>query len=41
MASAYQPLHEEDGLGHVFVNTLLFLDYDRTGMDYPVLPFQV
>jgi hypothetical protein len=41
MAYAYKPLHEEDGLGHAFVNTLLFLDYDRTGMDYPVLPFQV
>jgi hypothetical protein len=41
MAYAYKPLHEEDGLGHAFVNTLLFLDYDRTGMEYPVLPFQV
>jgi hypothetical protein len=41
MAYAYKPLHEEDGLGHAFVNTLLFLDYDRTGMPYPVLPFQV
>jgi hypothetical protein len=40
MAYAYTPLHE-DGLGHAFVNTLLFLDYDRTGMAYPVLPFQV
>jgi hypothetical protein len=40
MAYAYKPLHEE-GLGHAFVNTLLFLDYDRTGLDYPVLPFQV
>jgi Catalytic LigB subunit of aromatic ring-opening dioxygenase len=41
MAYAYKPLHEEDGLGHAFVNTLLFLDYDRTGLPYPVLPFQV
>ena len=41
MAYAYKPLHEADGLGHAFVNTLLFLDYDRTGLDYPVLPFQV
>ncbi len=41
MAYAYKPLHEEDGLGHAFVNTLLFLDYDRAGMSYPVLPFQV
>lgn len=41
MAYAYKPLHQEDGLGHAFVNTLLFLDYDRTGLPYPVLPFQV
>ena len=41
MAYAYKPLHEEDGLGHAFVNTLLFLDYERTGLPYPVLPFQV
>ncbi len=41
MAYAYKPLHEESGLGHAFVNTLLYLDYDRTGLNYPVLPFQV
>ncbi|MGE3540844.1 MAG: extradiol ring-cleavage dioxygenase [Candidatus Tectimicrobiota bacterium] len=41
MAYAYKPLHEAYGLGHAFVNTLLFLDYDRTGLPYPVLPFQV
>jgi hypothetical protein len=41
MAYAYKPLHEEDGLGHAFVNTLLFWDYDRLGMNYSVLPFQV
>lgn len=41
MAYAYKPLHQEDGLGHAFVNTMLFLDYDRTGLPYPVLPFQV
>lgn len=41
MSYAYKPLHEEHGLGHAFVNTLLFLDYDRTGLPYPVLPFQV
>lgn len=40
MAYAYKPLHK-DGLGHAFVYTLLFLDYDRTGIGYPVLPFQV
>ena len=34
------PLHE-DGLGHAFANTLLFLDLDRTGFNYPVLPVAV
>lgn len=29
------------GLAHAFVNTLLFLDYDRQGFPYPVLPFHV
>jgi hypothetical protein len=37
---AYRPLHHE-GLGHAFVNTVLFLDYDRVGFPYPILPFQV
>jgi hypothetical protein len=40
MAYAYRPLHEE-GLGHAFSNTLLFLDNDREGFDYPVLPVAV
>jgi len=40
MAYAYQPLHG-DGLGHAFANTLLFLDLDRQGFDYPVLPVSV
>jgi hypothetical protein len=40
MAYAYRPLHE-DGLGHAFANTLLFLDLDRTGLHYPVLPVAV
>jgi hypothetical protein len=40
MAYAYRPLHE-DGLGHAFANTLLFLDLDRTGFTYPVLPVAV
>ncbi|MBI4611663.1 MAG: extradiol ring-cleavage dioxygenase [Candidatus Rokubacteria bacterium] len=29
------------GLAHAFVNTLLFLDYDRRGFSYPVVPFHV
>jgi hypothetical protein len=40
VAYAYQPLHH-DGIGHAFVNTVLFLNYDRTGFPYPVIPFQV
>jgi hypothetical protein len=40
MAYAYKPLHE-DGLGHAFANTLLFLDLDRQGFHYPVLPMAV
>ena len=41
MAYAYKPLHEKAGLGHAFANTLLFLDLDRQGFDYPVLPVAV
>jgi hypothetical protein len=36
---AYRPLHHQ--LGHAFLDTLLFLDYDRHGFPYPVVPFQV
>ena len=39
VAYAYKPLHHP--LGHAFMNTLLFLDYDRQGLPYPVIPFQV
>ena len=40
MSYAYRPLHE-DGLGHAFANTLLFLDLDRKGFEYPVLPVAI
>ncbi len=40
MAYAYQPLHEP-GLGHAILNTILYLDYDRKGFDYPVVPMLV
>jgi Catalytic LigB subunit of aromatic ring-opening dioxygenase len=40
MAYAYQPLHHT-GLAHAFLNTILYLDYDRVGFPYPVLAFQV
>jgi hypothetical protein len=36
---AYRPLHV--GLGHAFLNSVLFLDWDRKGFPYPVVPFQV
>lgn len=31
----------EAGLSHSFNNTIVFLDHDRRGFDYPVLPFHV
>ncbi len=40
VAYAYKPLHHP-GLAHAFLNTLLFLDYDRAGFPWPVLAFQV
>jgi len=37
---AYRKLHY-DGLSHAFLNAVLYLDFDRKGFDYPVIPFQV
>ncbi|HEX5454745.1 MAG TPA: hypothetical protein VFX06_13220 [Stellaceae bacterium] len=31
----------ENGLPHAFINTLLYLDYDRQGFPWPVVPFHV
>jgi hypothetical protein len=31
----------ELGLPHAFINTLLYLDWDRAGFGYPVVPFHV
>jgi hypothetical protein len=36
---AYRPLHHP--IGHAFLNTLLYLDYDRHGFPYPVVPFSI
>lgn len=36
VAYAYRPLHHE-GLAHAFLNTQLFLDYDRVGFPWPLL----
>ncbi len=33
---AYKPLHM-DGLAHAFMNTQLFLDYDRVGFPWPIV----
>ncbi len=40
VAYAYR-MRYELGLPHAFINTLLYLDYDRTGFPYPVVPFHV
>ena len=39
VAYAYRPLHHP--LGHAFANSVLYLDYDRKGFHYPVVPFAV
>ena len=39
IAYAYKPLHHS--LGHAFVNSVLYLDMDRKGFPYPVVPFTV
>jgi hypothetical protein len=40
VAYAYKPLHHA-GLPHAFLNAILYLDFDRRGFGYPVVPFQV
>ena len=40
MPYAYRPLHG-DGVAHAFANTLLYLDLDRQGFAYPILPVTV
>jgi hypothetical protein len=40
MPYAYR-LHHEETLGHAFANTILFLDPDRKGFPYPVVPLAV
>jgi hypothetical protein len=39
LAYAYRPLHVQ--LGHAFINTVMFLDWDRKGFDFPLVPFAV
>jgi hypothetical protein len=38
-AYAYKPLHHP--LGHAFTNAVLYLDYDRKGFDYPIIPVAI
>ena len=40
VAYAYEPRHHP-GLSHAFLNTVLYLDYDRRGFSIPVVPFAV
>ena len=40
IAYAYQPAHGE-GLGHAVVNSVLYMDWDREGFSYPVVPITV
>jgi Catalytic LigB subunit of aromatic ring-opening dioxygenase len=40
IAYAYRPLHAA-GLGHAHANSILFLDWDRRGFPYPVVPLTV
>ncbi len=38
-AYSYKPLHHP--LGHAFANAILYLDYDRKGFSYPIIPFAI
>ena len=40
IAYSYKPLHGS-GLGHAVVNSVLYMDWDRRGFDYPVVPITV
>ncbi len=40
IAYAYRPLHAA-GLGHAHANSILFLDWDRRGFPYPMVPLTV
>jgi hypothetical protein len=40
IAYAYKP-HHHPTLAHAFMRTIMFLDYDQRGFDYPIIPFHV
>ncbi len=37
---AYEPLHDKQ-LPHAFLNTILFLDHDRRGFDWPIIAMPI
>ena len=39
VAYSYKPLHHP--IGHAFANGVMYLDYDRQGFDYPIVPFPI
>lgn len=40
VSCAFRP-HHSQALGHAFTRTVLYLDYDRRGFGYPIVPFHV
>ena len=40
VAYSYKGLHHP-GLPHAFLNSVLYLDFDRVGFPYPIVPFQI
>ena len=38
-AYSYKPLHHP--IGHAFANAIMYLDYDRQGFPYPIIPFAI
>ncbi len=38
-AYSYKPLHHP--LGHAFANAIMYLDHDRKGFAYPIIPFAI
>ena len=39
LGRGHEPLHQP--LGHAFLNAVLYLDWDRVGFDYPLVPCAV
>ena len=39
MAYSYKPLHH--ALGHAFTNAVFYLDYERKGFPYPIIPMSI